>query len=234
MHFSSKTNHTSATRTWAIAASLFVALLIGQSAWSADKKEDADSKTLSASFVTSMASINDEHKLGPGDQISIRIIEDEDPAIRRAVTDSGDVDVPYLGLLKVSDKTCRAIANEIRAGLEKKYYYKATVIIGLDVMAPKGTVSKGKIYLMGQVRAQGPMELPADEEITLSKAILRAGGFGEYANKRKVKLIRPTKSGVSDIKIIDLVEILEKGKTDKDIVVQPEDRIVVPERGFNF
>ena len=111
----------------------------------------------------------------------------------------------------------------------------ATVIIGLDVMAPKGTVSRGKIYLMGQVRAQGPMEIPADEEFTISKAILRGGGFGEYANKRKVKLIRPTaKKGVTETKIIDLVEILEKGKTANDIVVQPEDLIIVPERGINF
>jgi hypothetical protein len=31
-----------------------------------------------------------------------------------------------------------------------------------------------------------------------------------------------------------MVEILEEGKTEKDIVLQPDDRIIVPSRLINF
>jgi protein involved in polysaccharide export with SLBB domain len=176
--------------------------------------------------------------LGPGDQISFRVIEDEDPPRLLTITDSGEMEVPYLGRLKAAGKTCKAIAYEIKAALEKEYYLQASVILGLDVIAPlaaRDAISRGTIYLMGQVRSQGPQEIPAIDNYTVSKAILRAGGFAEYANKRKVKIIRKTgNKSETETKVIDLVEILEKGKTEKDIIVQPEDLIIVPERWINF
>src|SRR6266446_6729035 len=45
--------------------------------------------------------------------------------------------------------------------------------------------SRGRIYVYGSVKGQGPQEIPADESYTVSKAIIRAGGFGDFANKRK-------------------------------------------------
>ena len=201
------------------------------------KDKPSEPKALSASFVNSMELLNDDHKLGPGDQLSFRVIEDEDPSKSLTVTDSGEMDVPYLGRLNVAGKTCKTVGKEVRAALEKSIYIKATVILGLDVIAPKGAVaSRGKAYLMGQVRQQGPVEVPADEPFTVSKAVLRAGGFSDYANKRKVKLIHKTggKNGTTETKVVDLVEVLEKGRTDKDLPVEPEDLIIVPERLINF
>lgn len=196
------------------------------------------SKAMAASFVTSMAVLDESHKLGPGDQISFRVIEDEDPPRLLTVTDSGEMEVPYLGRLKAAGKTCKAIAYEIKGALEKEYYIQASVILGLDVIAPAAPIaiaSRGTIYLMGQVRAQGPQEIPANQTYTVSKAILRAGGFAEYANKRKVKLIRKVDGKMEkETKIVDVVEVLEKGKTEKDVVVEPDDIIVVPERWINF
>jgi len=200
-----------------------------------DLKESAGgSRTMTASFVNSMDVLNSTHKLGAGDQISFRVIEDEDPPRALSVTDSGEMEVPYLGRLVVTGKSCKDVAYEIKAALEKQYYYQASVILGLDVIAPKGTVSRGKIYLMGQVRTQGPQEIPADEAYTVSRAVLRAGGFADFADKRKVKLIRSAGKGKAPlIKIIDVKEVLEKGNSGKDETVEPDDIIVVPERIFN-
>jgi protein involved in polysaccharide export with SLBB domain len=201
------------------------------------KEKPAEPKALSASFVNSMELLNDEHKLGPGDQLSFRVIEDEDPSKSLTVTDSSEMDVPYLGRLNVAGKTCKTVGKEIKAALEKALYIKATVILGLDVIAPKSAAatSRGKAYLMGQVRQQGAVDIPTDEPFTVSKAVLRAGGFSDYANKRKVKLIHKAgKNGTPETKIVDLVEVLEKGRTDKDLPVEPEDWIIVPEKVINF
>lgn len=199
-----------------------------------EPKEPVASKSMLASFVTSMALLNDVHKLGPGDQLSFRVIEDEDPPKLLSVTDSGEMEVPYLGRLSAAGKSCKTVAYEIKAALEKEYYIQASVILGLDVIAPKGIVSRGKVYLTGAVRAQGAQEIPSDEVYTVSKAIMRAG-FGDYANKRKVRLTRKVgKAGETETIIVDLVEVLEKGKIEKDAVVQPEDQIFVPEKFFNF
>jgi protein involved in polysaccharide export with SLBB domain len=218
----------------------FTALTCGnlQAQDSKDSKEQPAAKSMAASFVNSMALLNDEYKLGPGDLLSFRVLEDEDPAKHVPVMDSGEADIPFLGRLNVTGRSCKAVASEIKTALEKQFYIRATVILCLDTMGPKHAAvagSRGKIYLMGQVRAQGPQEIPPDETFTVSKAILRAGGFSDYANKRKVKVIRQSgKKGTSDIKIIDLVDVLEKGKVEKDMVVEPEDLIIVPERIINF
>ncbi|MGZ5513302.1 MAG: polysaccharide biosynthesis/export family protein, partial [Chthoniobacterales bacterium] len=72
--------------------------------------------------------------------------------------------------------------------------------------------------------------IPPDEDYTVSKAVIRAGGFGDFANKRKVKLTRKNGQEL----IIDLKRIIEEGRTDEDVIVQPDDRIFVPQRLINM
>ena len=89
---------------------------------------------------------------------------------------------------------------------------------------------------MGQIRGQGAMDLPADEELTVSKAILRAGGLADFANRKKIRLIRKKGPDLKETEtiIVNLSEILDKGRYDKDPVLVPGDVINVPERLVNF
>jgi len=98
---------------------------------------------------------------------------------------------------------------------------------------PAAARSKGKIYVMGQVRTQGPMDLPADETLTLSRAILRAGGFADFANQRKVRLIRKTSGSQAETTVVNVMDLLD-GQGGKDPVLQNDDLIIVPERLVNF
>jgi protein involved in polysaccharide export with SLBB domain len=70
----------------------------------------------------------------------------------------------------------------------------------------------------------------------VGKAILRAGGFGDFANKKRVQVIRggSGQPGGKQTFVLNMTEILEKGKTEKDIILQPDDSIIVPERTFNL
>jgi protein involved in polysaccharide export with SLBB domain len=180
--------------------------------------------------------LDDKHKLAIGDGLSFRILEDEyDPKEDPKpffVTDSGDIEVPYIGRVPAENKTCRQLAAEIKTALEKEYYYQATVIIAVDVM----TKSHGRVYLVGAVRLPGPVELPSDEVLTLSKAILRAGSFTDYADRRHVKVTRKDATGKDDKKTftVDVGEIFDKGKIETDLVLEPGDLIFVPDRLIRF
>ncbi len=92
----------------------------------------------------------------------------------------------------------------------------------------------GKVYITGQVHAQGAVELPANEPLTVSKAILLVGGLADFADRRKVKLIHKKSDGSTDTTVVDLVEILDKGHANLDPVLQPNDMIIVPQRLINF
>ena len=182
-------------------------------------------------LTNSMEVLDDSRALGVGDRVSLRIVEDRKPLVELIVTDSGEMEVPLIGRVQAKGKTCKALAHEVKKLLEKDYFYTCTVIIGLDAASQR---SRGKIYMMGQIRGQGAMELPPDETLTVSRAILRAGGFADFANKRKVKLVRKTADGGQETTIVDVVQILEKGRADKDLVLQPDDLLIVPERLINF
>ncbi len=186
----------------------------------------------SPGLTNSMEALDDKHILAIGDRLSFRIEEDQEGPKPLVVADSGELEVPYLGRFPAENKTCKQLARELKTALEKEYYYQATVIIAVDLMAK----SRGKVYLVGPVRIPGPQEIPSDEVLTLSKAILRAGGFTDFADKKNVKITRRGALGGSEKQtlLVNVAQILEKGKTEQDVPLQPGDLIYIPERTIRF
>jgi len=109
--------------------------------------------------IRSMESLDNRQKLGPGDKISYRVVEDQDEPRSLIITDSGDLEVPYLGLVHAAGKTSMELAREIKGALEKNLYYRATVMIAAEVI--NKTRATGKVYVTGQVRNSGGFDVPA-------------------------------------------------------------------------
>lgn len=178
--------------------------------------------------TNSMSVLDDKKKLGTNDYVSFRVVEDRDNESQRLrVNDNGELEVPYVGLVPAQGRTCKELAHNIKSLLEKEYYYHATVILAVDRVSEK---SRGRVYVYGSVRGQGPQELPPDENYTVSKAVIRAGGFGDFANKRKVKVTRKNGQDFT----VDLKRVIEEGHTEDDLVLQPDDQIYVPQRLINM
>ena len=134
-----------------------------------------------------------------GHQLAERaLLRDDAPAIREKVAAwLGQPPIDVVLTTGGTGFTGRDVTVEaVKPLFEKEYFVKATVIIGLDLV---GTKSRGKVYLTGQVRAPGVLELMPGEPVTVSQAILRAQGLADFANKREVRLIRK-KEGVPEPK----------------------------------
>jgi protein involved in polysaccharide export with SLBB domain len=188
--------------------------------------------TNSLTMTNGMDALDNTHTLAIGDILSFRIVEDEDDPRTMIVTDSGDLEVPYIGRFPAQNLTCKQLARQIKAALEKDYYFQATVIIAVNTMAR----SRGKVYLVGAIRIPGPEDLPSDEILTLSKAVLRAGGFDDSADRKHVKITREGSAGENDkvTLIVDVGQIFDEGKTEKDVALKPGDLIYIPERLIRF
>lgn len=210
--------------------SLTSALVLAQdpsAAPSAPKQTDLPT-TSTVMRTNSMSVLDDKKRLGSNDYVSFRVVEDRDEESQHLrVNDNGELEVPYVGLVPASGKTCRELAYNIKGALEKEYYYHATVILAVDRVSEK---SRGRVYVYGSVKGQGPQELPPDETYTVSKAVIRAGGFGDFANKRKVKVTRKNGKDFT----VDLKRVIEEGRTDEDVALQPDDQIYVPQRLINM
>jgi protein involved in polysaccharide export with SLBB domain len=209
---------------------LTVAPLCAQKAASAEKIAPTEASAIVAA-TTSMEVLDSARRLGAGDRLSYRVVEERRDPVALTVGDGGEVEVPLIGRVRASGRTCKELALAIKPLLEKEYFYKATVIVGLDAVSAK---SRGRIYISGQVHMQGPIEIPPDERFTLSKAVLKAGGLADFANRRKIKLVRKTASGAAQTTIVDLDAITVHGELDKDPELQPDDTIIVPEKFVNF
>jgi polysaccharide export outer membrane protein len=183
---------------------------------------------------------DETYKLRVGDTVSFQIMEDRvwnptnAPVNNLQVQDSGEIEVPYIGREMAVGKTCKQLAAEIKTALEKDYYKVATVVISINAATP----ILGQVYIWGQVHTQGALNIMVNENLTAGQAIMRAGGFADFANESKVKVIRnatgPDGAKQPQTINLDMQQILEKGKTDKDIVLQPGDLIIVPSRLINF
>ena len=205
---------------------------VSTNAASSNQAATLQATSLSPGTTNAANVLDDKYRLAIGDQLSFQILEDGDDPVHLVVTDSGDLQIPYIGRYPAVGKTCKQLAQELKAGLEKEYYKQATVVVAVD-LKPE---SRGKIYLVGAIRGPGPEEISSDEVLTVSKAILRAGGFTDYADEKKVKVTRSTGAGSGGEKtfIVNVEQILENGKTADDMPLQPGDLIFVPERMIRF
>ncbi len=196
-----------------------------------------------AGLINTMDQLDNTTALQPGYEISFRVLEDRAEPRTLRVQDSGDVYAPGVGLVHAEGKTCRELATTIKKALEQSIFQKATVIIAIDVI-PQSRTANGQVIsggrvpgdlftVFGQVARQGKYELPTDTDLSISQAILTAGGQAQFANLKKVKIIRKTPSGNKTI-MVDVDSIMTKGTLERDIFIRSNDVIIVPEKTVNF
>jgi len=83
------------------------------------------------------------------------------------------------------------------------------------------------IYVFGQVKNPGALQVRRSSLPTLTQAIAQAGGFTDRANRKRIRIRRKDAAGQETEFTVSVRDIL-KGKI-KDIPLQPNDTVYVPE-----
>lgn len=176
--------------------------------------------------TSAMSVLDTKRILKVGDRVSYLVEEDQDRPIILYVNRKGNVDVPLIGSVRASGKTAYTLATDIKKMLEDEYYYNATVVVQNN----PDSENRGRIFVLGDVRQPGSYNLPSDEIITISQAVLRAGGLTPDADSSRVVLIRndPDSETGEDREEYDVGDFLAGRNLADDAVVEPEDRIIVP------
>lgn len=178
--------------------------------------------------------------ISPKEKLTIRVLEEEAISGPYDVRSDGTLEFPHISKMKVTGLTYTQLAQKIKEELEKELFYQATVTVSAykkgDISLIQTPTSQGGlIYVYGLVNRPGTIDIPRDEVLTVSKVIIKCGGFQTFANKRGVKLVRksPT-TGKVDTTVLNMVRIIDEGRLEEDLVVHDGDMIVVPEQFFNF
>jgi protein involved in polysaccharide export with SLBB domain len=98
------------------------------------------------------------------------------------------------------------------------------------IFVPTGTPNV--IFVTGRVQHPGNLPLKPGDKMSAYAAILNCGGFGRFANTKKVYVLRPAPDGTK-IRIDINVDAIQHGHA-PDLPLQPNDIIVVPEKFFSF
>lgn len=100
-----------------------------------------------------------------------------------------------------------------------------------DQLIVPAITSRGQVSIAGNVRQPGNVPIPLDRNLTVKDVIVQAG-FGDFADKRHVKLFRKGEKG--EPMVVDMVKILETGEEEMNPELGDGDHIFVPKRLINF
>ena len=154
-----------------------------------------------------------------GDSVDIRLggVPAEETAALTAtqtIDDSGMVNLPYIGKIKIagldSDKAQQVIEARLVSG---KIYTNPTITLNVQT-------SSRFVNVTGEVKGSGRVPYTAD--LTVMSAIAAASGFNDFADKKRVKLTRNGKVEVIDTRKFAIDPSL-------DVKVLPGDQIFVPQ-----
>jgi protein involved in polysaccharide export with SLBB domain len=137
------------------------------------------------------------------------------PPFQDKIKEDGTITLTLNQTFKADGKTRGALEKEIRARYVPDYYKYLTVTVTPDV-------NTRWYYIEGEVRQ--PSRQIYTSRITVLKAIASAGGFTDFANKKKVKLTRVDGRSYT----VNCVKALDNPALDLEIY--PGDKIHVPRR----
>ena len=159
----------------------------------------------------------DTYVIGASDVISVSVWKEPTLSGSLLVRPDGMISLPLLGDVQASGLTPLQLADQIAAKL-KKFIQDPNVSVVISAIHSK------VVYLLGEVGRKGPIEMTPG--MTLLEAIGSAGGITEDANAKKIYILR-NEAGKHEKIPVHYKEAL-KGDSTLDILLKPDDTIVVP------
>lgn len=157
---------------------------------------------------------SNSYKIGPSDILYIRVWGEGEFSGPVAVHQDGKFTLPLVGDLEAGDKTPVEVQETIAAAL-KKLVVKPLVTVTVQEVGSK------RYYIDGQ--ANHPGEYALITPTTILEAISKAGGLADFANQKKIYVLRGTQRIPFNYK-----DVLKGKNMSQNIMLKPNDHIVVP------
>lgn len=152
--------------------------------------------------------------IGGEDVISIQTWRHPEFSFTMAVRPDGKIAIPLVGEMQAGGLTPDQLTKQFAAAIADYVKTPEVFIQVLDVRSKKYFVD-GEVGRSGEYALIGP--------IRVFEALSKAGGFRDFANKKKVQILRGTKTFK-----FNWVEVSKGKKTEQNIVLENGDHIIVP------
>ena len=156
----------------------------------------------------------DTYNIGPSDVLAVTVWKEPTFSGSLLVRPDGMISIPLLGDIQASGLTPLQLADRIAIKL-KKFVQDPNVSVEISQIHSK------VVYLLGEVAKKGPVDMTPG--MTLLEAVASAGGLTDFANTKKIYILR-NEAGDHQTIAVHYKEAL-KGNAALNLALKPGDTI---------
>ncbi|MFN3324454.1 MAG: polysaccharide biosynthesis/export family protein [Bryobacteraceae bacterium] len=154
------------------------------------------------------------YKIGPEDVVVVRVWREPELSGAIVVRPDGKIAMPLIGEVEAAGATPEELNGRIIEALSK-FMNRPEVTVAIQ------QVNSKKYYISGEVFRPGAF--PLVTPTTVLSALTNAGGFREFANTKKITILR----GTERLKF-NYRDVIKGKNTAQNVLLEPDDHIIVP------
>ncbi|WP_373488506.1 XrtA/PEP-CTERM system exopolysaccharide export protein [Blastomonas sp.] len=180
-----------------------------------------------ASFVSLSDGPGEEYIIGPLDELTVFVWRNPELGAKVQVRPDGRITTPLITDMPAVGKTPTMLAEDIKLQLSQ---FIQEPIVSVIVNSFAGTFSQ-QVRIVGAT--EKPASIPFRANMTLLDAMIAVGGLSEFAAGNRAKLVRFDRvSGRQQEYPIKLADLIKKGDSRANVLLQPGDVIIIPTSMF--
>ena len=156
----------------------------------------------------------EKYQIGPEDLLFIRVWREPDFTLPVAVRPDGKITMPLIGEVRAAGQSPLQLTAALKL-LLTQYLNNPDVSVFVTEVRSK------KFYIDGEVNRPGSFALVTPT--TVLEALSRSGGFREFANRKKIRVLRD-----GQIHHFNYKEVTNGKRLEQNIAVENGDHIIVP------
>ncbi|QDM41863.1 polysaccharide export protein [Altererythrobacter sp. TH136] len=187
-----------------------------------------DNQLPPAAFVSMQQGPGEDYVIGPLDELTIKVWRNPELSAEKIqVRPDGRITTPLVNDMPAVGKTPAMLSQDIKLQLSQ---YIEDPLVSVIVTDFAGTFSQ-QIRVIGAT--EKPASIPFRANMTVLDAMIAVGGLSEFAAGNRAKLIRFDKQvGRQREYALRLGDLLKKGESEANVMLQPGDVIIIPESMF--
>ena len=155
-----------------------------------------------------------KYQIGPEDMLFVRVWREPDFTLPVAVRPDGKITMPLIGEVRAAGQSPLQLTATLKQ-LLTQYLNNPDVNVFVTEVRSK------KFYIDGEMNRPGSFALVTPT--TVLEALSRGGGFREFANTKKIRVLRG-----SQIRYFNYKAVTKGQHLEQNIAVENGDHIIVP------
>ena len=174
---------------------------------------------VAASQSGALVSIDDpNYTIGAEDELSINVWKEAELTRIVPVRPDGKISLPLINDVQAAGLTPMQLRKDLQGRL-KKFIAEPQVTVVVTKMNSR------RVFVLGEVARAGAY--PLIPNMTALQALSSAGGFTQFANVKKIRILR-TENGVQNILFFNYKDVVQGKHPETNVVLRAGDTIVVP------